>query len=66
MDEFLRGLGRVHFSMVGFALAAPGYTLRDVNDWFEGQGVSAERLVPQTRARSMPDCSPATSLFPSS
>jgi pimeloyl-ACP methyl ester carboxylesterase len=36
--------------MVGFALAAPGYTLRDVNDWFAGQGVSAERLVPQTSA----------------
>jgi pimeloyl-ACP methyl ester carboxylesterase len=34
--------------MVGVALTAPGYTLRDVNDWFEGQGVSAERLVPQS------------------
>ena len=37
-------------SMVGFALAAPGYTLRDVNDWFDGQNVSAERLVPETSA----------------
>ena len=37
-------------SMVGFALAAPGYTLHDVNDWFDGQNVSAERLVPETRA----------------
>ncbi len=36
--------------MVGFALTAPGYTLRDVNDWFDGQSVSAERLVPQTSA----------------
>ena len=35
-------------SMVGFALAAPGYTLRDVNDWFDGQNVSAERLLPET------------------
>jgi pimeloyl-ACP methyl ester carboxylesterase len=35
---------------VGFALAAPGYTLRDVNDWFDGQNVSGERLVPQTSA----------------
>jgi pimeloyl-ACP methyl ester carboxylesterase len=36
------------FSMLGLALVAPGNTLRDVNDWFEGQGVSAERLVPQS------------------
>jgi pimeloyl-ACP methyl ester carboxylesterase len=35
-------------SMVGFALGAPGYTLRDINDWFDGQGLSADRLVPQT------------------
>jgi pimeloyl-ACP methyl ester carboxylesterase len=35
-------------SMVGFALTAPGYTLADINDWFEGQNVSAEQLVPQT------------------
>jgi hypothetical protein len=51
--------------MVGFALAAPGYTLRDVNDWFEGLGVSAERLVPQTSALDA-ERSPATSLFRSS
>jgi pimeloyl-ACP methyl ester carboxylesterase len=37
-------------SMVGFALAAPGYTLRDVNDWFDGQNVSGERLVPLVSA----------------
>jgi len=37
-------------SMLGFALGAPGYSLRDVNDWIDGQGVSAERLVPQTSA----------------
>jgi pimeloyl-ACP methyl ester carboxylesterase len=34
-------------SMVGLALTAPGYTLRDINDWFDGQNLSAERLVPQ-------------------
>ena len=37
-------------SMLGLALRAPGYTLRDVNEWAEGQGVSAEQLVPQTSA----------------
>jgi pimeloyl-ACP methyl ester carboxylesterase len=37
-------------SMFGLSLAAPGYSLRDVNDWIDGQRVSAEQLVPQTRA----------------
>lgn len=36
--------------MLGFALVAPGYTVRDLNDWFDGQEVSAERLVPETSA----------------
>src|SRR5262249_21768177 len=31
-------------STLGFALAAPGYSPRDVNDWFDGQGLSAEQL----------------------
>lgn len=37
-------------SMFGFALMAPGSTVRDVNDWIDGQGVSADRLVPETKA----------------
>ncbi len=37
-------------SMFGRSLSAPGYTLRDVNDWIDGQVLSAERLVPQTSA----------------
>ena len=37
-------------SMVGLALTAPGYTLRDINDWFDGQNLSAERLVPHGRS----------------
>ncbi len=37
-------------SMMGFALHAPGYTLADINDWFEGQSASAEQLVPLTSA----------------
>ena len=37
-------------SMLGLALIAPGYTTRDVNDWLEGQGLSAGRLVPQSSA----------------
>ena len=35
-------------STLGLALTAPGYSLRDINDWFEGQGVSAGHLVPKT------------------
>ena len=34
-------------AMLGLALAAPGYSLRDVNDWGDGQMVSAERLIPE-------------------
>jgi pimeloyl-ACP methyl ester carboxylesterase len=37
-------------STLALALTAPDYTLQDVLDWFEGQGISAERLVPQTSA----------------
>jgi pimeloyl-ACP methyl ester carboxylesterase len=37
-------------SMLGFALTAPGYTMRDINDWIDGQALSADRLVPQSSA----------------
>ena len=37
-------------SMLGFGLSAPGYTTRDVNDWFDGQNLSAEPLVAQQMA----------------
>ena len=47
-SNFFEGADAFIASMVGFALAAPGYSLRDVNDWFDGQGVSAEALMPQT------------------
>jgi pimeloyl-ACP methyl ester carboxylesterase len=33
-------------SALGFALTAPGYSVRDINDWFDGQSVSGEHLVP--------------------
>ena len=35
-------------SMFGLALAAPGYSARDINDWIEGQDLSGQRLIPQT------------------
>jgi pimeloyl-ACP methyl ester carboxylesterase len=37
-------------TMFGLALQTPGYTLKDVNDWIDGQGLSAQRLVPETNA----------------
>jgi len=37
-------------SMFGLALGAPGYSLRDINDWTQGQIVSAERLIPEMTA----------------
>jgi pimeloyl-ACP methyl ester carboxylesterase len=37
-------------STFALALETPGYTLRDANDWLDGQGLSAEQLVPQTSA----------------
>lgn len=49
-SNFFEGADVFITATFAHALAAPGYTLRDVNDWLDGQGVSAERLVPQTRA----------------
>jgi pimeloyl-ACP methyl ester carboxylesterase len=46
--NFFEGADAFIASMMGFALTAPGYEVRDLNDWFDGQGVSAGRLVPQT------------------
>jgi pimeloyl-ACP methyl ester carboxylesterase len=37
-------------SMMGFGLDAPGYTIRDVNDWLDGQILSGDRLVPESSA----------------
>ncbi len=33
-------------STLGFALTAPGYTVRDINDWFDGQQISGDKLQP--------------------
>jgi len=49
-SNFFEGADRFLGSMLGLALMAPGYTERDINDWFDGQGVSAESLVAETKA----------------
>jgi pimeloyl-ACP methyl ester carboxylesterase len=48
--NFFEGADLFIGSMLGLAMHAPGYTAQDINDWFEGQVLSAERLVPQTSA----------------
>jgi pimeloyl-ACP methyl ester carboxylesterase len=52
-SNFFEGADVFIASMVGLALRAPGYTMRDVLDWFDGQMLSAERLVPQTSAGAL-------------
>jgi pimeloyl-ACP methyl ester carboxylesterase len=32
---------------IGFALIAPGYSVKDVNDWLDGQILSGDQLVPE-------------------
>jgi pimeloyl-ACP methyl ester carboxylesterase len=48
--NFFEGADFFIGSMFGLALGAPGYSVRDINDWIDGQALSAERLVPQTSA----------------
>jgi pimeloyl-ACP methyl ester carboxylesterase len=43
-DQFLSGT-------IGFALVAPGYSVSDINDWFDGQILSANQLVPTMHSR---------------
>jgi pimeloyl-ACP methyl ester carboxylesterase len=45
------GADQLLYGTIGLALAAPGYSVRDVNDWFDGQILSANRLVGATTAR---------------
>jgi pimeloyl-ACP methyl ester carboxylesterase len=48
--NLFEGADRFLASALGLAFTAPGYAPRDINDWLDGQGLSGERLVPQTRA----------------
>jgi pimeloyl-ACP methyl ester carboxylesterase len=47
------GADRFLYGTVGLALVAPGYSVRDLNDSLDGQTLSGERLVPQTRSETM-------------
>jgi pimeloyl-ACP methyl ester carboxylesterase len=49
-SNFFEGADFFIGSMFGIAMHAPGYTPQDIIDWFDGQVLSADRLVPQTRS----------------
>jgi pimeloyl-ACP methyl ester carboxylesterase len=49
-SNLFEGADAFLMSTVGFALAAPGYSVGDINDWFEGQSVTAGQLVSKTSA----------------
>lgn len=35
-------------SMLGLGFGAPGYSIRDLDDWFQGQLISSQQLIPET------------------
>jgi len=47
-SNLFEGADRFLMTMFGLALTAPGYSLRDINDWADGQDLSGQRLIPQT------------------
>jgi pimeloyl-ACP methyl ester carboxylesterase len=47
-DEFLPGT-------LGLRLVAPGGSVKDLNDSIDGEGLSADRLVPQTKSLTQKD-----------
>ena len=49
------GADRFLATMLGLGYFAPGYSLRDVHDWLDGQQLTAERLVPLTGALTVED-----------
>src|SRR5690606_37249211 len=54
-SNFFEGGDRFIASMLGLAFGAPGYSIGDINDWIEGQQLSAEKLIPQTFAIAADD-----------
>jgi pimeloyl-ACP methyl ester carboxylesterase len=47
------GSYRFLYGTLGLALVAPGYSVRDLNDSFDGQNLSGEHLWSQTRSETM-------------
>jgi pimeloyl-ACP methyl ester carboxylesterase len=51
------GADRFVATMLGLGYFAPGYSLRDVHDWLDGQQLTADRLVPLTAQLDLEDLS---------
>ena len=49
------GANEFLYATLGFALVAPGGSVEDINDSGDGQILSADQLVPQTRSATMKD-----------
>ena len=49
------GADRFIATMLGLGYFAPGYSLRDVHDWLDGQQLTADRLVPLTATLTVED-----------
>lgn len=48
--QAFEGADRFLFGTLGLTLVAPGYSVQDINDSVDGQILSGERLVPQTKS----------------
>ena len=53
--NLFEGADRFIATMLGLGYFAPGYSLRDVHDWLDGQQLTAERLVPLTAQLDIED-----------
>jgi pimeloyl-ACP methyl ester carboxylesterase len=49
------GADRFLYGTLGLTLVAPGSSVQDLNDSWDGQNLSSERLVPQTRSSTSKD-----------
>jgi pimeloyl-ACP methyl ester carboxylesterase len=47
------GADRFLYGTLGLALVAPGHSVQDLNDSIDGQMLSGDRLVPETRSETM-------------
>jgi pimeloyl-ACP methyl ester carboxylesterase len=54
-SNLFEGAYRFLYGTLGLTLVAPGYSVEDLNDSFQGQILSGDRLVPQTRSETMKD-----------
>jgi pimeloyl-ACP methyl ester carboxylesterase len=52
-SNLFEGAYRFLYGTLGLALVAPGYSVQDLNDALDGQNLSGEHLVPQTRSETM-------------